>query len=236
MLSSGLPKILLSFLFSISLLLLAKPGHAQQKPKPGDIVVNGRVLDSVSITGIEDVLIINKKSNKMSTTDKEGYFYCVAHPTDTLVIYMLGYFPRVVPVPELNLSRQIHLFYMKRNMGEIREIEITAQRIKKTEEYQFPFNQAPATAESPITLLYEQLSRRYKQYRKVEELEKKKYYEQLRQARLNQKVILQITDLKEEEVEDFLKFAYFPDDFLETASQYELLVSIKKKYMAYKNR
>ncbi|HEY8401652.1 MAG TPA: hypothetical protein VIK89_10340 [Cytophagaceae bacterium] len=209
---------------------------AQSKLAKDETVINGRVLDSLELFSIQDALIINKRTNKIATTDKEGYFYVSLKPTDTLILYMVGYFPKLLHFSENDLKKQLHLYYMKRNMQEIREVEIIAKKEAKEKEYKFPFNQEPATAESPITMLYEKFSRRYKQYRKIEELEKIKYYEQLRRERLRKSLIVQVTDLKEDEVEDFLKFAYFTDEYIETASEYELIIAIKKRYQEYIKR
>jgi len=199
----------------------------------GDYLINGRLVDSLDSKGISDALIINKSTNKVEISDKNGYFYCNASLNDTIFIYILGYRAKQFPVDKEMASRQMNAIRLIPEIEQLKSIEITGKSQQK-QPYRYPNNQEPATIMNPITFLYERYNKRYQQYQKVAELEKAKYYEQLKEYRLNRFFIMDITGIKEDEVDDFIGKCNFGKEFIETASDYELIVMVRKNYEWYK--
>lgn len=199
----------------------------------GDYLINGRLVDSVDSKGISDALIINKSTNKVEISDKSGYFYFNASLNDTIVIYILGYHTKIFPLQKEMVSRQMNAIRLVPDIEQLKSVEVIGKSESK-QKYRYPNNQEPATIMNPITFLYERYNKKYQQYEKVAELQKAKYYDQLKEYRLNRLFIMDITGVKEEDVDDFIGKCNFGREFIETASDYELIVMVRKNYEWYK--
>ncbi len=199
----------------------------------GDYLINGRLVDSIDSKGISDALIINKSTNKVEISDKSGYFYFNASLNDTIVIYILGYRTKIFSLQKEMASRQMNAIRLIPDIELLKSVEVIGKSEPK-QKYRYPNNQEPASIMNPITFLYERYNKKYQQYHKVAELEKGKYYEQLKEYRLNRLFIIDITGIKEEDVDDFIGKCNFGREFIETASDYELIVMVRKNYEWYK--
>ena len=50
-----------------------------------------------------------------------------------------------------------------------------------------------------------------------------------------QNVALQFTNIKEEDIEDFLKYCNLPDEKIESSSDYDLALTMRECYQSYIN-
>lgn len=224
-------RILFTILFCS--LLSSFESAAQTAPKVN--ILAGRLLDSLTLKPVADVVVVNKNTNKVTLSAADGYYYIQAGLRDTLVFYLIGYFPKLLTFANiLEWQKQVHLSFLKPNIEELKEIEIVAKKMQK--ENRRPYNQTPATISSPISFLYERYSKKYKQYRKIEALEKEKYNKQLKEGRFNKEFVMSLTGLDPEEAVDFMKMCRFSNEFLENASDYDFIVAIHKKYRYYSER
>lgn len=223
-------RILIFFFLSLSGFLQV---HAQQSSQTN--IVNGRLLDSLTYKPVADVVVVNKRTNKVTLSGIDGYYYVEAEQQDTIIFYLIGYFPKNLYFPtQTEWRKQVHVTFLKPNIEELKEIEIVAKKLQKEEK--LLYNQTPATISSPISFLYERYSKRYKQYRKIEALEKAKYNRQLKEGRFNKEFVMSVTGLEEDEAIDFMKMCRFSNEFLETASDYDFIVAIHKKYRYYSEK
>jgi actin-related protein len=208
-------------------------GSAQDAPRPA--IIAGRLLDSITFKPVADVVVVNKNTNKVTLSGSDGYYYIAARKNDSIVFYLIGYFPKYLRfATQEELERQVHVSFLKPNIEELKEIEITAKKMQK--ENKRPYNQMPADISSPISFLYERYSKKYKQYRKIEALEKAKYKKELEQGRFTREFVMSVTGLESEEAAEFMRMCRFSDEFLETASDYDFIVAIHKKYRYYSEK
>ena len=225
--------IIYIFKVLIVIALLFVNGKSYSQNNFNGSIISGRLLDSITYKPIADVVVVNKKTNKVTLSGHDGYYYINVNLNDTLVFYLIGYFPKFFLIKnQQDFNKQVHVSFLKPN---IEELKVTAKKI--TKEKKKPFNQTPATIESPISFLYEQFSRKYKQYRKIEALEKEKYDRQLKDGRFTKEFVMSVTGIEEDvEAEEFMRMCRFSNDFLENASDYDFLVAIHKKYRYYSEK
>lgn len=200
------------------------------------IMLSGKVIDTTKLSNLADVVVVNKRTNKTTITDKDGVFFILMKKTDTIYFYNVGYKPKnFFFKSEEQLKKKFHVVFLKQENQYLDEIEFTYEE-ERRKKFQHPDNRMPASIENPISFIFEKYSKRYEQYRKVEKLEKEKYYQQLKELRFQRDLVLEITEISEKEVDNFMSQCLFTNEFLETASDYEFLVAIQKKYRLYKNR
>jgi len=207
-----------------------------QNSSPDQFMLSGKVIDTLKYANLQDVVVVNKRTNKTTITDKEGVFFILMNKTDTIYFYSVGYKPKNFYFKsEEQLKKKFHIVFLKQENQYLEEVEFSYEQERK-KKFQHPDNTMPATILNPISFIFEKYSKRAEQYRKVEKLEKEKYYEQLRNQRFQREMVLELTDISEKEVDHFMQQCLFTEEFLETASDYEFLVAIQKKYRLFKNR
>jgi hypothetical protein len=201
--------------------------------------VIGRVLDSVSLKAIPDMLVVNKSSGLSTITDAEGFFYIKMKKEDTLVLYLLAYLPKNFYFKSSEeFDKQAHLIVAKADIQQLKEVEIMGKRNKNN--YAYPMNTVPAGLSNPISFLYERYNKKYQQYAKLQEIiekkEQEKYINELRNKRLSKDLIMAVTDIEPSEVDEFIKKSNFNKQLLENANDYELIVEVIKKYKWWSDR
>ena len=90
-------------------------------------------------------------------------------------------------------------------------------------------------AQSPVTLLYELFSKRARSDRKVLVLMQQARRRKLANYRL-ELIAAQATRLRGEELERFLAFCSFDEDYLLMATEYDLTYEMLQTYKAFKRR
>ena len=201
-------------------------------------VVVGRILDSVSLKPIQDVLVVNKSTSLTTLSNEDGFFYLKMNNTDTLVLYLISYYPRYFYfTSEIEYAKQAHILMLKPNIEQLKEVEVFG---KKREADEYPFNSVPATILNPMSFLYERYSKKYRQYSKLQEIIEKKdreeYLQRLRNQRFTKELVMAVTEIEPEEVDEFMQKSSFSKSFLEQANDYELMVEIIKKYKWWTER
>ena len=200
--------------------------------------ITGRILDSVSRKPIQDVLVVNKTTSVTTLTNEEGFFYIKMNKQDTLVLYLISYYPRYFYFSISNsYEKQVHLLLLKPNIEQLKEVEILG---KKRYVERYPFNTVPATLQNPMSFLYERYSKKYQQYAKLQEIIEKKnkeeYMQRLRNHRFTKELVMAVTEIDSDEIDEFMQKSSFSKTFLEEATDYELMVEIIRKYKWWTER
>ena len=88
--------------------------------------------------------------------------------------------------------------------------------------------------QSPITFLYQQFSKTERSKRKVIELENTDRRRELLKELFRKYVTYEVIDLSEDEFDDFIEYINISDDILKNTSQYDFIVYVKARFLAYK--
>jgi hypothetical protein len=232
------PFIFSFFLFCVLFGWLGLHAAAQN-----EIVVSGMVFEENG-QPLSNIIIINQRTKHGSFGKPGGYFEVSCLKTDTLTLTSLGYFSRSVCMKDSTLKSQykVRLFLEPRSynlpQAEIfapRDLEDIQQDIKQLgfdeEDYMLSGINA---IQSPITFLYQQLSRKEQSKRAVAEMVNDDKRVELLKELFHHYVDYQIIELNAEEFDEFIRFINVTDEFMKTTTQYDFLIFVKERFMDYK--
>lgn len=186
---------------------------------------------------------INKRTSAGTFGDRWSEFDLVALKTDTIIVKASGYIPLQftmkdsVYAPFKMFTVQLHKEAVLLpeatvvTVREFKEIEADIKRLekKKTSAY----SEGYTKIESPITALYEAFSKLEREKRKVAELEFEDRKRELLKELLAKYVKGDIVILSEDEFDDFITFSDPDMRFIQTATQYDLIMYFKSRYIEY---
>jgi hypothetical protein len=188
---------------------------------------------------LSKVAIINKSANDMSYTDDEGFYSIIIHKGDTLEFSRLGYFSYTYFVGSVNgpVNRNIILSEKKNVLQEIKVSGLTRYQrdsIERTNTFGKAVNQQQvSTIMSPVTSLYQQFSKKYKDLRKFQaqyaDMEKQKFID----TKYTYEMVTAITKLEGDAVAYFMNNYPMDYNFARTSNALEIKLWVKHNYKEY---
>lgn len=242
--------------------MVAHPGVGQIAPliiptpiKTFPVRIAARLIDMGTGKPVPYASIRYLGTKKGLVADSNGYFTCVITQSDTLKISSLGYYDVLyVKDPARQTSYYLEI-PLRSKIYELNAVEIMAQRSKNMDnpflrwEYKAKFQPkvwlfytpgSEPTDEislmSPISFLYDKYSRRGKAARKLRDMVAERARKKQNAKRYNAQKVSDWTGLKDEELEEFMRFCPMPDAFLETASEYEIIAKTFRCLEDFDNR
>lgn len=207
------------------------------------VQLSGTVIDAETNMPINNLMLINLRTRQGIFSGATGGFSFNMQHSDTLLISAPGYNNRKIclinetyqPV----MKKQIALTMLKVQLKEVtvfapRDLEAIQQDIEKLgyQKKDYVIDGADAL-QSPITFLYQQFSKRERSKREIAEKRNDDKRRALLQELLAKYVANQIIDLDNEKFDEFIDFCNVNDQFLKSASQYEFIMFVKKKFEFY---
>jgi hypothetical protein len=221
----------------------------------------GRVVSNNDKSPVSYALVVNSASKNSTFSDTLGYFSLPVREGDTLVISRIGYYPEEIRISrELLRLRTIHLIGMNQ-----RSYDLNAVAIKSLGTYeQFRYNVIHAQPEealkinpqvtralsnkvvvlepqariplgSPVTALYNLLSKEGKSLRKLEKEEARQREADSYKEKYSPEVVSRLTGLRELELEKFMKYCPLQVSYIQNANEYEIAAKILECYGRYKS-
>jgi hypothetical protein len=191
------------------------------------------------------LMIINKRTNNGSFADAEGKFSINAYQSDTILFSVIGYQTKKICLKDSIIKKQYHIeIEMQKLQYTLKEISVFGTRslsdidkdIAKLDSTRRKRSYQDINAiESPITYLYERFSKFGKSKQKVAEWENEDLKKDILKDLFRLYVKNDIIDLSEEEFEAFIIYCNLSEEFIKTASQFELVMAIKGKYEAFES-
>jgi hypothetical protein len=227
-----------SFNFFFFLFFLAFGALAQERS------VYGRVIDSTQHAGINNLILQNTRSGQLVNSNGSGDFFIRAMAGDSIVVMDIGYGRVGCTYDGINRYPVIET---KSQPKMLREVVITEKRKKQLQEEINAFLADPQSGGAireeilgnmlstettqpgigiSIDAMYDLWSKEGKMRRKVADLkfqDIKTFYAGLK---YNKTLVIQITKLEDEEVEDFMDYCKPTEDFILRASDYDLTQKI----------
>ena len=220
-------------------------GFAQKKP------VIGRVIDDNTQKGVDKVLVINKRTLQRTQTNRDGVFFIYARENDSIIVSKPAQGRAGIKWDGATLEPtiSIKLKPLEENLKtiDLKEIEVRSMReseLKKelelvlsepTASKNLSGDQVLDLVQSPISLLYEAFSRRARSDRKVLVLMQQDRRRKLANFRLDMTAV-NVTDLRGEELERFMKFCDPDETFILSASEYDLTYRILQCFKGFKRK
>lgn len=224
--------------------------------------IEGKIINSESGTKVTFVHIWNESKKLMSISDSSGWFRINASVNDTIAIMGLGYLSKKIIVDNNFIYNNMEIKLQPRYY-EIEEVEVVAlgsysqfkqkfidlkipeteldilrnnlsiesKRVANEAEYNRAMNQAASSgvvASAPI------LTPEEKQYIKLKEIKKKEEIQKVVDRKFNRQYVADITGLKDKELDEFILFCHFGNDYLFKAKQDEIFLRIIQKFEDFK--
>jgi len=227
------------FILAIILFTFAGLLHSQEC---AEITVSGKVVDTVESRTFYNLMIINKTTGKGHFGRPDGTFTFSANNGDSIVLSITGY-KNIRFVVEGNkyctqrITKSISALSYQSSDVVVKPLKTLDQLKEERERLAFKDTRTVSgiyVIQSPITALYERFSKREKSKRLVAEMEYKDNINLVVKELLRTYVSYDIVDLNEEEFVDFVEFLNISEEFLRTASDYDLILFIKDKFEHYR--
>jgi len=226
-------------LFILFLLFSALNPLYSQENSDSLITIKGTVIDTTAYVGFYNMMVVNKTAGKGIFGDYHGTFEITVNKNDLVAVSVVGY-----QTVNLNFKDKPYqpvyevTIYLKMLAYSSDEVIVTP--LKTLEELQeeranIAKREVPTVTlenafTSPITALYMAFSKREQTKRLVADMEYADQQHDVIREILRLYVHHDIIDLSDDDLEEFIVFLNLNPEFLQTASDYDLIVYIKDKY------
>ena len=209
-----------------------------------NIHVSGKVLDTLNYSNFYYTVIHNRTQDLAFFAEHSGSFSFEANLGDSIVIAVRGYPKESFTVSEnkdCRMYKVLHLKFKSNTLNTVLLRPIRSVADIKEERRQLALEQTRTITgaeilKSPITYLYETFSQKERNKKWVAEQRYKDRQIALIKDYLRTCMVYKIIELKDEELDDFIVYLNMETDFFKHASDYELVLFIKKGYKSYVER
>lgn len=208
-------------------------------------IIYGRITSKDTNDAIPGVYVINKNSEKETTTNGLGLFKIEAKQGDTLIFSHMSYAytyyvikgqgSRAIQVElaEKNfLLQEVSVFAYKLTTNEPRAMKIGKPSIPNDEEIELPGYIQPGIS-SPVDYFYDLFGSKPKQMRELRRLIQEDYYRRKLLEGNNRTIVAQLTGLTKEELEAFMFFCKYSNTRIQLLNDYEYIESLLDCYDEY---
>jgi len=231
----------------ISFLITSFISSAQTEPVNYDdslITISGKVFDTTKSVAFYNIMIINKTAGKGIFGGYDGSFKITVKKSDLVALSVSGYKTHYLSYKSAKYKKEYKVnLYLAELTVTGKTIEV--QTYKTLEELQeerasiakreLPKVTVANAFSSPITALYVAFSKREKTKRLIAEMEYEDQKRDIVKEILRVYVHNAIIDLEDDEFDSFITFLNLNENFLKTASDYELIVYIKYKFQHFQS-
>jgi hypothetical protein len=222
------------------LLLVPFVGMSQVKTENDSLItVRGRVIDPTKTVAFYNMVVVNKALGKGIFGDYNGEFEITLPKGDPVGISVVGYNSVTLSFAD-SAYKPVYEVTVHLKMLSFTGSEVVVTPLKSLEELQeerasiakreVPVVTMENALTSPITALYIAFSKREQTKRLVAEMEYQDQQDDIVREILRVYVHNDIIDLDEEDFTEFITFLNLNTEFLQYASDYELITYIKEKY------
>lgn len=233
------PLSMMRSLHFLVLLLLPALLPAQVNTTP-EVIVRGVVYDVADSSVALPPMIINRNTGKGLMGAAGIEFKVTINRNDTLIITSGGYSSVRVALHDSAVKNEYYVrIGLRIKVQKLPQVAIyptkQLEEVKKEREalgvkYHYQLTRPMEMAASPITALYERFSQKERSKKYVAEMEDKDRQEDVLKDLFRIYVKADVIDLDEDEFDKFILYLNLPEDFLKTASEYDLVMAIKLRY------
>jgi hypothetical protein len=212
-------------------------------------LLKGQVVAPDGKMPLPEVHVVNKNQTIGTVTNIRGMFALDVRPGDTVVFSNISFqyhyhfvthqdsarAIRVVMKDRSFMLDEVSIFTYELTTNQEKPMKMGKPMIPRTEDIKDPEPKASSMFGSPVDYIYELFSKRQQQLRALQELKKQDAFrEQLNKGK-NREVLLQLTGLTVDELEQLLFFCRYSRNYINTASDYELLISLLSCFDEYQS-
>jgi hypothetical protein len=215
---------------------------AQDLPPVMLIKLHGSAIDAQTGYGLHGLMVLNQRTKTGVFGAHDGYFSVSIEKNDTIKFSVIGYSTISISFKDSLFKPSYHVVIkMEKLKIDLLQLEVFPYReyteIKKDIDelgvkYQYQ-TQGFAGLASPITFFYERFSHFEKQRKQAAELYNEAAKKDILKELFRNYIRADISELTPTEFDDFLLFCSMPEAFIKSATQYELIVSLKNCYEVF---
>lgn len=219
----------------------------------GEVEIIGEVKDNKTLEAIPYVHVVNINTNEGTASNTEGRFFIQMGASDTLQFSAIGFETYQFTLKESNQSDRLVLtIKLDQSTLELDEVKVFAFKDEyalkrallnadvpveaKKEPMKFPgvkYSGRPVegggiTVGGPLTALGNLFSKEYKEYKKLEVVKRETDIFKKALAKYNREVVIELTGLPEDQVEEFMEFCKVEHSFIMRATEYEIAVVVQQ--------
>jgi hypothetical protein len=229
--------------FSVCLLIFSLTAYGQNE----SIEIIGEIIDPEASEAVPYVHVINTTSKTGQVSNTEGRFWIKMNPNDTLVFSAIGFEKYIFTLNDnISTDKLVVTIELRHSTLELETVKIFAFKdeyalkralidaelpietphkgIQLPGFYYGPKKEVKVSALSPISFIYNKVSKEAKQARKLQEYEQDYDFRNYLKSKYNESIVIKITGIEEDKVDDFMNFCKLEDSFIKRASEYELTV------------
>jgi len=220
-----------------------------------EIEISGQIVDKESKEAIPYVHIVNTSTGQGMVSNTEGRFWVTMDKFDTLQLSSIGFEKYAFTLkPNITTDKLIVTIELNTSTLELETVNVFAYRneqaLKKALlEMDVPIEQeetlkipgvreakklAPPSGNggislgSPITMIAKAFSKEEKERKLLKKYQKEYEYQRVLTSKYNETIVMEITNIPEDKVEDFMEFCVLEDSFIYRATEYELAVVLNQ--------
>lgn len=209
------------------------------------IVFRGKVFDKNDSSATPSAIVLNKRTGTGQNVSPGTQFSMAGIKSDTFLITAGGYEVRRISFRD-SIFKEVYTIRIGLQMKSTVLTAVAIYPVKDLKEISKERNaigkvQTRQTigvtdaVESPITFLYERFSRDGKSREAVAILENEDNKHDILEELFRTYIRAGVISLDESEFDNFIAFLNIPEEFLRTASDYDLAVYIRQRYLVYSN-
>lgn len=236
--------------------------YSQDEKANKAFTANGVILNQTTNQPIPFAHIIDYFHEKGFAADEKGEFSIIINQNDTLTFSAIGFSKRYICFsdsvirenvrinvflnPEIYLCKEVTIFPYK-NYTEFKKAVVdfklheedarvvdAVNRIKESVGSVDYSKYEKSGISGPITALYMAFSREGKELRKYAELLAEDQYREKLSIKYNKEIVRQATGIKDEkQLDEFMKFCKMEDSFIESATEYQIMLAINACYQSF---
>jgi hypothetical protein len=207
-------------------------------------VISGRAFDRENpFLPLPRMMVVNKRSGMGVVADAESKFTIQATQTDTLILSVIGYNTKKICLKDSAYKKSYYIeIEMSKLQYTLKEVSVFPTRTLNEIDKDIAMLDSTRRSryykeinglESPVTYLYERFSKFGKSKQRVAEWENEDLKKDILKELFRIYVKHEIIDLNEEEFEAFIVYCNLSEEFIKSATQFELVMAIKGKYESF---
>ncbi len=237
--------------------------NAQTLTEGNSVKVSGIIVKHDSITPIPFVNIINKRTNTGTISDINGFFSISILKSDTILfsslsfekkpfhltdtLGLVSYFFKiimndknyklaVINVYALSKQSQFRYDFIHLDLPEHLNLSGKEIYIPGIPHYDGPHDLNKPLIGSPISFFYTKFSKIEKSKRKLKQLLKQDAINKIINSKYNKKIVGELTGLKDERLNVFMKFCDFNNQYLLKNKEYDIYVRIMQNFKKFNSK
>lgn len=223
-------------------------GIAQEKT----VEISGTIVEAESKAPVPYVHVVNQNTGKGTISNTEGRFWVQIAKTDTLLFSAMGFESYAFTIKKhVNSDKLDVTIELNTSTMELQPVKVFAYKDEQALKraliaMELPLEQKQSFTSGwtntkknipagggisiggPVSALYNVFSKKHKANKKLKGYQEIYDHQKTIRAKYNEDVVVELTGLPEDKVEEFMNFCKLQDSFIDRSNPYEIAVAVNR--------